>query len=125
LLLLGAILKFCCHVHQFVATLTLTTLPTSHITPTPPALSIFFKNIKVWELFQDPLYMLLIHTAEQLVSKYGIVASLILNPVRNLDTEGAYTIEKACCNDTVSRVIPRKEYHVTKLGLQMKASRKI
>jgi hypothetical protein len=65
------------------------------------------------------------HTAEQLGNKYGIVASLILNPVRSLDPEGAYTVEKACCNDTVSRVIPGKEYHVTKLGLQMKTNRKI
>jgi hypothetical protein len=33
LLFFGAILKFYCHVHRFVATLTLTALPTSHITP--------------------------------------------------------------------------------------------
>jgi hypothetical protein len=69
LLLLGAVLKFLCHVHCFVATLTLTTrstglpcsLVTWHLTisstPTPPALPNFFENIKVWKLLEDPSYI--------------------------------------------------------------------
>jgi hypothetical protein len=68
LLLLDAILKFHCHVHHFIATLALTARssglpwwlvtwhPTIPPTPTNQALSIFFKNMKVWKLFEDPLY---------------------------------------------------------------------
>jgi hypothetical protein len=48
--------------------------------------------------------MLLIHTAEQLVKEYGIVASLISKPARSLDPEGAYTVEKAYYNDTSSQL---------------------
>jgi hypothetical protein len=58
LLLLGAILKFCCHVHRFIATPVIarstglpcqlvTWHPTIPPTPTPSTLSIFFENIKV------------------------------------------------------------------------------
>jgi hypothetical protein len=67
LLLLGAILKFRCHVHCFVHTLTLisrsTGLPcqlvTWHLTipPAPPTFSIFFENIKMWKLFEDLSYI--------------------------------------------------------------------
>jgi hypothetical protein len=67
LLLLGAILKFHCQVHHFVATLTLTArstglpcgLVTWHLTIPPPQpllLYPFFQNIKMWKLFEDHKY---------------------------------------------------------------------
>jgi hypothetical protein len=72
LLLLGAILKFCCHVHCFVVTLTLTARSTSlpcplvtwHPTipppPPPPPLPLFIffflKKYRSAENFEDPSY---------------------------------------------------------------------
>jgi hypothetical protein len=72
LLLPGATVKFRCHVYRFVATLTLTARttglpcwlftwnPTIAPHPTPPALSIFFENIKVRKHTEDPSDILLL-----------------------------------------------------------------
>jgi hypothetical protein len=59
----------------------------------------------------------MLHTAEQLVKKYEILASPSLKPGRNLLPEVAYTVEKFNCNDSVGRVMPGKNnYEAVKTG---------
>jgi hypothetical protein len=43
--------------------------------------------------------------ARHLVKECGVLASPNPKPERSLDPEVAYTIEKFCCNDRVSRVM--------------------
>jgi hypothetical protein len=54
----------------------------------------------------------MICTAKQLVKEYGMLALPNLKPGRSLDPELAYTVEKFCCNNSVSRVMLGKEDYV-------------